>query len=287
MTHEPVHASLGAAPAGPGRAWLTASHLNVAVGDYQVRFVKRAAWTLGAMSYRGHELLTETGAFQSVLNVQVEATGDQRPDPWIGTGHGKERIVSLSLVVDDQVHALGEEMVESEAWTGRRFTLVKVSDLGPFRHTARVTLDESGLHEDLHFDFQGPAMPVNFLYVFMHCFSKSLEQWRTGMPDGQEQHGVFLSDNSFSLAQDIRWAALFAPELGVGVAYAYPQAYAGLPPFRNSFWNRPRDNKLYLRVLPPQERGVSFGYQVRLQGFAAAAEGWDVTARSVAKKIGH
>ncbi|MFA9478759.1 hypothetical protein ACERK3_10670 [Phycisphaerales bacterium AB-hyl4] len=280
-----VASEAAAAPSSTGRAWLTESYLHVAIGEYEARFAKASAWTLAAVSYRGEELLNETGAYQSVLNVEVEKTGDERPDPWIGTGHGKEVVVSLSLEVDGEPYALSEH--ETGPWerSGRSFTLVKESDLGPYRHTARVELNENGLSEDMHFEFQGPEMSINFMYVFMHCFGKQLEQWYVERADGQRQHGTFLSDNSFSLRRDIRWAAMYAPELKMGVVYAYPEAYAGDPPDRNFFWNRPHHSKLYLRVMPPQGEGVSFSYRVRLSGFEASNDDWNAVAERLAAEL--
>lgn len=260
-----------AAETPSGRAHIRGLFLHVETGDYHVRFWEKAAWTLASVNYQGHSLLTHTGAYHSVLKVRGEGKSE-----WIGSGHGGEQIESLTLEIDGVAHPIGPEL----SVTGTTFTLIKVARMGPYQHTARVAISPEGITKHLDFRMIGPPLPIEQMYALMHCFSKAAEHWLVEKTGGEEERGTFTSDNQFTLRQDIRWAAVYAPTLGVGMTYVYPEVYAGHPPLRNAFWNRKNDNKLYLSVMPSQEAGATFGYQVRLQGFVAAPDTWEGAARA-------
>ena len=83
----------------------------------------------------------------------------------------------------------------------------------------------------------------------MTLFNKSTEEWIAATNNGTEVRGRFKSDSSFSLAEDIRWSAVWAPSADVGAVYQYPSLYHGKAPFLNSWWNRVEDNKLYFQIV--------------------------------------
>ena len=261
-----------------GRAWIEGEFLNVVTDDYHVRFWKKAAWTIASVKYQGHPLLTHTGAYHSVLKVMNE----DGKSTWIGTGHGGEEIQSLELIVDGTPHPFSEEMAPV---AGSTFELVKTSMLGPYLHTARVEVGEGGIIEDFDYQMHGEPVDMDRMYAFMHCFNNQTQPWLVGLDDGTEVEGEFLDDNSFTLKKDIRWAMVYAPSMEAGIAYAYPKAYQGHPPLRNAFWNRPNDNKLYLTVLPSQEKDATFNYTVHLKGFTAPQQDWKSAGRAALSNL--
>ncbi len=260
-----------AGESAPGRAEVEKDFLRVEVGDYAVRFWQKAAWTLASVDYRGKRILSHTGAYQTVLR----ARGEDGKSIWIGTGHGGEEVHEVVLEVDGASHEISEGL----AVEGGRFTVVKTSTLGAYHHTSRVHVSADGILQDFDYEVRGEPLAMDRMYAFMHCFNNETRPWIAGLGDGSEERGEFGDDNSFTLKKDIRWALVYAPTLGVGMAYAYPEVYVGDPPLRNALWNRATDNKLYLSVLPTQERGARFNYRVRLKGFAADEPAWEPAGR--------
>lgn len=257
-----------------GKAWMEKDRLCIAAGDYVVRFWEKAAWTLCAADYKSKPILITAGAFQSVLKIRGKDGGKSQ---WIGSGHGGEDIQSITVEVDGSSRPLESGF----SATGSVFTVVKVSQLGPYKHTARVRVAPDGITEDLHYEMAGQPVDLEVMYAFMHCFTNDTRQWIAGLGGEQEERGEFADDNKFTLKKDIRWAMVYAPSSGVGMVYAYPEIYRGNAPLRNAFWNRPRDNKIYLSVMPSQEPGAKFDYSVRLRAFEAPEAQWEAAGRKV------
>lgn len=265
---------------GPDEAIVKKGILTIHTGPYLLDFSEKSAWTIRQMFYNGKLLLSQTGAFQTVVNVNPKP-GDPVQEKWRGTGHGYETIDSIKLEVDGKSYDVAEGLHAA----GKRFTVIKDSRMGPYKSHSEVTLDSERLHENFRYEAIEDDSNVNFIYAFMHCFTKKTEQWRVGLPDGSTQDGTFVSDTSFTLKKDIRWAVLYAPTEQMGVVYSYPEAYKGTSDFTNSFWNRVRDNKLYFRPLLPRGLGQKFGYEVTLQAFTATPEAWEKTASEVLAEI--
>jgi len=113
----------------------------------------------------------------------------------------------------------------------------------------------------------------------------STDRWLAQLADGSEQRGWFRDDNSFDLRQDIRWTALYARQ-GIGIVYLYPRAYEGLAEgrntaYRNTFWNRSYDNKLYFRPVIPRGVGKAFAFEVSIRAFPTPEHRWERTVRDV------
>ena len=62
--------------------------------------------------------------------------------------------------------------------------------------------------------------------------------------------------------------------------YQYPggQIYHGRPGFKNSFWNRAYDHKLYLQVDPPLNVGQRVEYTHEIVPFRASPSDWTTVA---------
>jgi len=270
-------ATPNAQEAPPGKALVSAGVTTVSVGDYRVTFAEDSAWTLREAWYKERPLLLKTGWQQTVINVQVP----NGQEPWIGTGHGKERVESVELCVDGESHPLAERL----ALSGPAFTLSKHSRLGPYAHVSNVTVDAAGITEAFQYEVVEDASAVRFMYVFMHCFSNDTRDWIACLNDGSEVGGTFLDDNSFSLHEVVRWIAVYEPANEWAALYVYPEPYDANGAKANMFWNRPRDNKLYFQILPEKKLGKMFDYTVRLQAHTAPEADWKTAAKKAAEAL--
>ncbi|MDD4869087.1 MAG: hypothetical protein PHR77_00905 [Kiritimatiellae bacterium] len=270
--------------------WFDAKHtdgksLFVRSGDYTMRFAEKSSWTFREASYRGKQFLTTSGWQQPVLN---EAKVPKGKDTFLGTGHRREAVESIAVTVSNASESvLTYPVVEGLSITnGDMFIIEKkskfISEFSGllYEHRSWVTVSPDGIHERYWFRAAGEGTTnVNYMYVFMHIFRNSTKQWIVGDDKGEITKGEFIDDMSFSLKKDIRWAFIYDPMEIVGVVYVYPKIYEGKRGFKNSFWNRSYDNKLYLQIDPKRKMGEEFEYEVTLKVFIAPAEIWETEAK--------
>jgi len=252
-----------------GTAQVKEGILTLTEGPYRLSFIEKSAWTIRELYFENKLLLSPTGAFGTVANIKDFG--------WNGTAHGHEIVEKIELKIDDKSCPLKDGLNEQ----GRKFVLEKQSIIGPYRDFSTITFDGKTIHEDFRYEVIADDSKVNFMYAFMHCFTNNTDQWMAQLKDGSIEEGKFLDDNSFTLAKDIRWAAVYDSSETMGMVYVYPEAYTGKKPFANSFWNRPRDNKLYLRPELPAGVGKKFAFAVTLQAFDADASDWQQTAKKL------
>jgi hypothetical protein len=248
-----------------------------------VDFTEQQAWTLGHIVYRDKELVGQYGANGSVVNARPRP-GDEVQDPWIGTGHGREEIRELQLVIDGRPR----EIEAGAAYAGRAVLLRKRSGLGPLDHEAEIALSPEGnrLTERHAYRVVEPLDErFNFVYAYMHCNRNALRRWLAVVADDRRLEGrAGRGDREFQLRRDIRAIAFYSPEDEVGVAYVYPQLYQGARKFRHSIWDRPADNKLYFRPEVSAERyeaGDRFDFVLSVVPFAADEAQWKEAAAEV------
>lgn len=258
-------------PVTLGTAYVAEGDLFVHAGDYEVKFVENVAWTFRDVHYRGKSLLVPVGWQQSVLRIQAP----KGEEPWIGTGHGGEVVEKIQVRVGDKSY----DVQDGLSVAGDTFVVHKESWLGPYWHVSDVTVSPDGLAEDFRYEVKKDTSNVIFMYVFMHCFTNDTQEWIAKLSDGEEVRGTFLDDNSFTLKKDIRWAAVYAPKTSLGAVYVFPEAYASFDGQGNMFWNRPHDNKLYLKIAPKRLIGETFAYSCRLRAFDAPETEWESAAR--------
>jgi hypothetical protein len=269
----PVVAAETAPPAEVGTATMKPGVLTIERGDYRITFSEKAAWTIERMFYNDKLLLSPTGAFGTVATSKKIG--------WQGTGHGGETVEKIELVVDGKTFPLDENLNAS----GKTFVLKKQSLFGPFRHHATLTLDGHTLHEKHDYEIIADDSQLVFIYAFMHCMTNKTDKWMAQTAEDGVLHGEFTDDNKFTLGKDARWIAVFDSADEIGLVYMYPEIYKGMAPFRNSFWNRPRDNKLYLRPEIPKGIGEKFSFEITLQAFSAAPDKWEESARAVIAEL--
>lgn len=256
-----------------GTAVIKDGILTITHNSYKLSFIKKSSWTIQQMYFGGKLLLSPTGAFGTVANLKV--TG------WHGTGHGNETVENAHLQVDDTTYELNDGINVQ----GSKFVLYKESVIGPYRQFDTITFDGTRIVEDFHYEIISDDSNVNFIYAFMHCFTNKTDQWMAQLKDGSIDDGKFLDDNSFTLQKEIRWAAVYDSSETMGMVYVYPEVYKGKAPFNNSFWNRPRDNKLYLRPELPKGIGQKFHFNVTLQAFNATPKDWRNDAKRLIANI--
>ena len=264
---------MAATSTNTGTATIKDGILTITQNSYKLSFIKKSSWTIQELYFDDKLLLSPTGAFGSVANLK--GTG------WHGTGHGNETVEKANLDVDGKTYDLQDGLDVR----GNKFVLFKQSVIGPYRQFDTITFDGARIVEDFHYEIISDDSDVNFIYAFMHCFTNKTDQWMAQLKDESIEEGKFLDNNSFTLKKDIRWAAVYDSSETMGLVYVYPETYQGKAPFNNSFWNRPRDNKLYLRPELPTGIGQKFNFKVTLQAFSATPENWQSDAKKLITNI--
>jgi hypothetical protein len=266
------------APAETGAATLKPGVLTIERGAYRLSFSEKAAWTIQQMFFNDKLLLSPTGAFGTVASSKNPET---QKSEWQGTGHGGETVEKIELEVDGKSYPLDEKLNAS----GKVFVLKKQSRFGPFLHHSTITLDGQTLHEKFDYEIVADDSNLSFIYAFMHCMTNKTDKWMAQPEEGGVLRGEFTDDNKFTLEKDVRWVAVYDSADEMGLVYMYPKIYKGAAPFYNSFWNRPRDNKLYLRPEIPKGIGEKFSYEITLEAFSATPEKWEDSANTIIKKL--
>ena len=161
----------------------------------------------------------------------------------------------------------------------------KTSQIGPYLAVQTVKLHpEYGIQvaSRLTLKYENTTGKVNFFYPCMTMFALVFKRWVAESLNGTSISGTFLYDNSFTLHSDIRWAAVF-DDVSNGALLQFPKPYKGSGSFKNSFWNRKYDHKLYLRIDPPTVVGSTVEIRHSVQGFKAENQSWVETARRLVR----
>lgn len=253
-------------------------NLVVHVGDYRIAFSERKGWTMTSLSFRNLPLFGSTGANQAV--VHVKPPYEKEGDHWIGTAHGREAVQSVRLLIDNKE-------IPQSMWMqlppGKEMAMEKHSRLGPIGQVSRTRLTSEGLEEDVTLTALEDGDLADFLYVFMHCWMPAMTHWQARTTQGLLADR-FYKDDRRALMQDIRWLTLFSSDQGYGAVIAYPETYKGIPSYSNILWNRPRDNKHYLKIDPPRGKGTQARYQCRVVGYVASGD-WQSSTAQLADKL--
>lgn len=253
--------------------------LLVTAGDYKIRFAERMSWTFRDITYKGKKVNATSGAQQPVLNELKVPDGVDR---FLGTGHRKEQIELIEVIVLDknnQVTGTYEVKEGLKITAGESYIVHKksrfFSEVGGlyYLHDSKITVSPSGIKEDYSFKAEADDYSnVSFMYVFMHIFPKTTTKWLAGGNDGGIiEEGEFIADNSFTLQKDFRFCLIYNPTEQLGISLVYPETYVGVG-MKNAFWNRPNDNKHYLRIDPKRTKGDEFTYSAMLRVFEVQNE---------------
>ena len=262
--------------------------LIITAGEYKIRFAELTSWSFRETFYKGKKLFVSSGAHQPALK---ETNIPKGGDVFLGTGHRKEKIELLELIISDKSGAeISKHPIEAglEIIKGDMFTVHKKSKFiseyhGLFYdHDAKVTISPDGIKEEYHFKVTGDDLSsVKSMFIFMHIFPKTMKYWIAGDDTTEIERGEFVSDNSFSLCKDIRFALLYDPMQNLGITLIYPEIYQGTPGTKNAFWNRVHDNKLYFSIDPKRNKGESFSYSIAIRAFEAEEKGWGEKGNSI------
>ena len=288
---------------------LSAAGLNIS-------FCNNTAWTFRSLTLAdsASPVLTATGFAQTVSNVRVPANESEAkwpplqpihpgcpviprgPSGFLGTGHGGEYVFSLILHSGQQEIDLlrNSTLPPARSWNDlKNISIVKKSQIGPFLATEEVSIHPGGdrmqgrmrVTINLTVAYDDVADTVNYLYIAMSMFAEHFKEWWAVCANGTIARGKFSNDNAFTLQRDIRWLAVYDDSTKRGAMYQYPnhRAYAGKGHFKNSFWNREFDHKLYLQIDPPRVTGDSAFYVHEIVPFVVtnASENWTQVARGL------
>lgn len=263
----------------------------ITVGDYRVIFSEKMSWTYRDVFYKEKMLLVPSGFQQSVIK---ETNVPKGSDTFLGTGHRKETIEQVQIIVTNKKNKkhIHEVKPGMELPVGQSYTFHKKSKfISEFNgllydHESKITISKDGIQEDYHFKATGDDLSkVSLMYVFMHIFPNSTKYWTVGNNEEVTHRGEFLNDKSFSLKKDFRFGLIYDPEQNLGTAIIYPQMYKGHPGgLQNAFWNRETNNKHYLQIDPKRNKDDEFSYSAKIKGFEAKNTIWEAAAKSLLEK---
>lgn len=236
------------------------------VADYEVTLVPDAAWTVGVLKHQGEPVIVRTGANQTVLNRKVPQQSG--PEAFIGTGHGGEEILSITLTADGKAVAN-----PAKAPPAKEYVFEKKSRIGPVLNHTRTVLNAEGLGQTVTITPEVDTGIVRYLYLFMHCFTPQATEWQAILADRRAISDQFPAEKDNSLKEDVHGFALYLPGFGKGIAVTYPEAYAGQEGQSNVLINWPgRHNKHYFRVTP--EQAFAKTYRCWVEVFEAQPGDW-------------
>ena len=236
------------------------------VADYEVTFAPDAAWTVATLSHRGEPVIVRTGANQTALNRKVPQQSG--PEAFIGSGHGGEEILSITLTADGK--AVSDP---AKAPPAKEYVFEKKSRIGPVLNHTRTVLNAEGLGQTVTITPEGDAGIVRYFYLFMHCFTPEATEWHAILADRRPISDAFPAQKENSLKEDVHGFALYVPGSGKGIAVTYPEAYVGQEGYSNTLINWPgRHNKHYFRVTP--EQAFSKTYRCWVEVFEAQPNEW-------------
>lgn len=265
--------------------------LVITAGDYRLRFAEKTSWTFREGFFKDKPFLAASGFQQPVLHETGLPAGTES---FLGSGHRNEHVELIELNVNDSKNSIRTFLIEKDISieSGDSYTVHKKSKfISEFHgllydHESWVTIDRSGIKEDYYFKVPEKNIDnVDYMYVFMHIFPNTTKYWIVGDNTKEMERGEFIDDNSFCLHRDFRFAMIYDPVQLVGVSYVYPEIYSGSPGFKNAFWNRPRDNKLYLRINPKRLKGEEFRYSVNVRAYASDEKSWEKDGKIVIDRI--
>jgi len=241
--------------------------ITISVENYTVDLSASKSWTILQAGYDGRPLLINSGHHQAVIFEKVNAG----TDPFIGTGHRPEEILDIKLIGNGQPYDVepGMEISDCGNIAFRRHTRI-----GPFEQVSHIVISSEGIRESCWFTVTGDTSKTEYMYPFMHIFDNSMNKWIARDAEGNISQGELTDDNSFTMKKDILWTAVYSADMELAVILVYPEAYSGWPSFKNAWWNRKTDNKLYFKVNPERQPGKEFGYEIIVQGYNTGEKKW-------------
>lgn len=248
-------------------------------GSLFLDFEESCAWTMRNMKYKGRNIIIPAGWNGTVLQAKGK---------WFGTGHGGEQVKSLDILLN------GVDIVEFDgASPVREARMIKESNIGPLDLRVEIVFPESGdriVEKHTYTVVEELPGKFNFLYAFMHMNDNAFNQWLAILEAGEEVEGVAgKGDNKFSLGRDIKGLIFYNEAAETGVAYVYPEVYAGADSFKNSIWDRARDNKFYFRpevLAKGYKPGDKFAFTIKVIPFQARPGDWRAKGRDLAMQPG-
>ncbi len=256
---------------------------RVSSGDYSFTVQKFPAWTFRSVSYRGRQVLIPNGWMQPVLNVQSNGKSE-----FVGTGHGGEVVLSLTLSTGEGADLLRPHRKDYHAADGATMRLTKRSMLGPLLHESVLEVSAEGFAQRYGFEVRADTAQVNWLYAFMLIFPNEADRYQVILADGTTVAGCLpgAAKIEYSLHRDrISQLSVFNAAMGLVTTFVTASPYPTRDQRGGFFADRPRDNKFYLQVIPPRRLGEKVEYRMKMRCAESTIGDFPATADALAKMI--
>lgn len=273
--------------------------LAVSNREFTVIFNQNWAWTLSSIMFKGKKINTATGATGTVIHWINPETGKL---DWAGTGHGRETVEAVDLIVDGITNRLvvgGKNVYDqTKKINGQKISLVKQSVIGPISHEARFDLPATGNYyivtQRYHFNESVDAGRFEGGYTFMQMMPRTMNEWLALADNGSMQTGridvAAIDADEKSKITSIQWGSIkalvcYSLEWRTGIAYAYAKEYPG----KNNIHQRPRKDIKYYGSLMTNicyNAGDKLEFRLKIVPFEAKPNEWKEKGKALAMEAG-
>ena len=266
------------------------STFSVDNGKMLVEFFPDTFWTIGRIFVGGEMVGQDSGGTGSVVHWDGKPVGTVHRE-----GDVSEKLLEAVLVVDGKRIPLAAQSASpggkiladpAAVYRGSEIALTKRSTIGPFLHEASFSIDgvSGTIRIRHHYEALEDISPERFdgyRYVFMHMMPTDLTEWIRVNPDktviGGSLNEIDANKDRELWRASVRAFAAYSPVRSAGVAYAYPDLYAG----ENHFVYRHGKDTKFRGILFDRDRyqkGETLDWELRVIPFSSPPEGWRKTA---------
>lgn len=275
--------------------------LSVSNREFTVTFIKSMAWTLHSIAFKGKAVNLGQGsaATGTVISWLTPKTGKL---DWAGTGHGRETVNEVVLIVDGTTNRLvtrGKDVYDrTKTFSGRKISLLKQSTIGPFSHEAQFDLPATGSYYVVtqRYRFNESVTTNRFSggYTFMQMMPRTMNEWITLAADGTTKEGrvdaaaIDADEKSRQTVVPLgafKALVCYSPEWKMGVAYVFAQEYSG----DNHINQRPRkDIKFRASLMTNTCYNASdkLEFHLKVAPFEADPTEWKEKGKTLGMKTG-
>jgi len=246
-------------------------------GPYEITISTRYAFTMTSIYFNG-KLVGGRGGFYGTIFCPS-------PGKYIGAGHtegGAEEISSIRLNIN------GEDLKpeSNRIYEGKKVVMYKVSLLANLELVETTEVSAEGIIITRTYEAKEDQQAYS-LYTYQFCWVSDTKEWVAELPDGRIVDGIFLSDDSWRLNEDIKWTGIYHPLSQTGMLVYYPEVIPGQQR-KSCYWDKEAYHKYYLMMKIPTflPKGSKLGpYTAIIKGFNSPAEGWKNSAIEIARSF--
>jgi hypothetical protein len=250
------------------------------VGNVEVRFDRRKAWSLNRIDFKGVRLgIDASGAhYGTVFNFPGVG--------FIGSGHTEnetEAVARVQFLADGQAVS-----VEKDAeFVAAEFRMVRASRVRDFALENMIEVKDDRVREQVTVRTD-KDVPLSLVYHFMHPWTVTATEFLAGGAGKPEVGGVFADTKGFHVKQDLDWVAEYDAPSGKGlVSRLLRKPETGGATML--LWDVPNTyRKFYLRCFTGQTVPAGFAgtYEMITGFFEADPATWKDAARQLAAALG-